>query len=115
MYEQLTPFENWMVGLDPYTLIELVFAKLVSDVLVVLIVAIPSLVALFRPIRFLWLTTRLRATVLLTASALWVTAWYWVSPVSAAVNTVFNPVDAAYPIEVPPPPPPPPSPLLRPR
>lgn len=115
MYEQLTPFENWMLGLDHYTLIDLVFAKLVSDVLVVLIAAIPSLVALFRPMRFLWLTTRLRATVLLTASAFWVTAWFWASPVSAAVNPAFRPVDAACPIEGPPPPAPPPSPLLRPR
>ena len=53
MFEQLTPLENWLVGLDPYTLKELLFAKLVSDVLVVLIVAIPCLVALTRPMRFL--------------------------------------------------------------
>lgn len=113
MYEQLTPLENWMVGLDPYTLTELLFAKLASDVLAVLIVAIPCLVALFRPMRFPWLTTRLRATVLLTASALWVTAWFWVSPVSAGANAAFRLVDAVRPIEGPEPPPPPASPILR--
>ena len=114
MFEQLTPLENWIVGLDLYTLTRLLFAKLASDVLVVLIVAIPSLVALFRPMRFLWLTTRLRATVLLTASALWVTAWFWVYPVGAAVNAAFRLVDAVRPIQGPEPPPPPTSPLLRP-
>ena len=115
MFEQLTPLENWLVGLDPHTLTKLLFAKLASDVLIVLIVAMPSLVALFRPMRFLWLTTRLRATVLLTASALWVTAWFWVYPVGAAVNAAFRLVDTVRPIEAPEPPPPPASPILRPR
>ena len=112
MYEELTPFENWYVRLDPYVLMDLVFYKLASDLLVAAVVALPCLVALFRPMRFLWLRTRLRAAVVLAVSVLWIASWFWLSPVSAAFRDVSRFFDALAPIEGPAPPEPPHSPVL---
>ena len=112
MGDLLTPFERWMISLDPYVLMKLVAYKLASDVLVAVVAIFPALIALARPMRFLWLKSRLRAAVLLAVSTLWITSWFWVSPVSGAFRDIFRLFGVIAPIEGPEPPPPPPSPVI---
>ena len=105
MYDNLTAFEKWVISLSPESIVLLVVAKQLSDGLVLAVVVIPCIVALFRPMRFLWLTTRLRAAILLTASAIWITAWFWIDGANEAVRTIRT----IGPVEMPGPPPPPSS------
>ncbi len=88
MYDNLTAFENWLISLPPESIVLLLIAKQLSDLLVLAVVVIPCIVALFRPMRFLWLTTRLRAGVLLTASVIWITAGFWIDGANEAVRTI---------------------------
>lgn len=98
MYDNLTVFEEWVIS-QPFERIPLlVVAKWLSGLFVPAVVVIPCIVTLLRPMRFLWMTTRLRAGILSTASAIWLPAEFWAVEVNGAVRTIGT----IGPVELPP-------------
>ncbi|MCY4597588.1 MAG: hypothetical protein OXC19_22650 [Bryobacterales bacterium] len=94
----LTAFEYWLFSHSPETIALLGIAKMLLDLVVFWVMVVPAAIALFRPIRFLWLTTRRRAGIVLVVGALWITALFWIRP----VRDVGKFMDSFGPMELPP-------------
>ena len=86
MYDNLTKFETRLISRSSENLAALLTAKLLSDLLVVAVVVLPRTVPWVRPLRVLWLATRLRDGTLMAVSAIWITAGFRAVPANEALS-----------------------------